>query len=532
MTTAPAGASLNGVAVANDGTADRVLAVGSNGSQPFSMHKGPTSWSTPPVPTPTGVVVNSAVLVGVDYLHEGTDGASAWAVGSYFDLYNQPHALTEYWDGSAWTLVPNPAASAYSSSKLTHVWIDASGDVWAAGWGTIVSGGDSPPTGRSTIILRWADYEWIQDTTANLGNGSELLANTTTDPAISLWAAGDYADPAAGQQTLAERIVPPTPVGVTRSYYESQVDIATHTAQGCSAARTPISGLVVLDYGQPWYDTTDGYGTRLIPPDMTATPVFARISDIEAAVGAFAAGYHDCAYNEHQQIIVVAGVNNSYSSHLNSNHGKQWAGMLKDLQATLTPMANQVALAGGIDAEPGNDFDPTYTPTANWVNGFIAGGKANLYNFGSPDTYVCRPTPAPLTPTPVLTARPWAVCDTWNTDQYYDISWGLSPQRIYALPQVYKSLNAGWWYDIARAGVDLHGAEDGVCRADGESEHQLGLQRRVARVVDCAKWRRRTFAVSLACNAHDARFRPAAVTLSKFVVADIIRYAHTEPGLN
>src|SRR5690349_19056671 len=73
--------------------------------------------------------------------------------------------------------------------------------------------------------------------------------------------------------------VPPSAPPATTSYYMESINASFYDTLGCAAGRD-VGGIVVLFFGQPWYDaTTTTYGTRLLNRNKS----FASITDIETA---------------------------------------------------------------------------------------------------------------------------------------------------------------------------------------------------------------------------------------------------------
>ncbi len=93
----------------------------------LAMHWDGHAWSVVPSPI-AGAGDNE--LDGVTAI----SGDNIWAVGGYFDVRSGRNlALIEHWDGSHWSIVPNPA-NGTRPPMLHAAAADHSGTVWAVGW--------------------------------------------------------------------------------------------------------------------------------------------------------------------------------------------------------------------------------------------------------------------------------------------------------------------------------------------------------------------------------------------------------------
>ncbi len=102
--------------------------------QPLAMHYDGRAWS--PVPTPN-LGPNYGGLSGVAAISRN----DAWVVGTSFDTSGNTQALTEHWNGHAWSVVSSPSPNPGSDS-LTGISLTSRDDgdregshkeVWAAG---------------------------------------------------------------------------------------------------------------------------------------------------------------------------------------------------------------------------------------------------------------------------------------------------------------------------------------------------------------------------------------------------------------
>jgi hypothetical protein len=234
---------LNGVAAIS---ASDVWAVGHSGDpgsiplQTLTLHWDGASWSLVPSPSPgtyNGNVLHAVAAVSAN---------DVWAVGWYQSgpTGQEGGALTLHWDGTSWTVVPNP-----SRWPLYGVTAIASNDVWAVGeqsilhwdgtsWSTVIF---PPPPGDSYQILKaisststndvWAvgysqwsyfygyryaplTYHW--DGThwsliPNAGGIDEVLSSVTAIAPNDAWAVGDNGQTQHWNGANWERVAAPYP---------------------------------------------------------------------------------------------------------------------------------------------------------------------------------------------------------------------------------------------------------------------------------------------------------------------------------
>jgi len=214
---------LNGVAAIS---ANDIWAVGHSGDpssiplQTLTMHWDGTNWSI--IPSPSPGTYNGNVLTAVAAVSTN----DVWAVGWYQSgsTGQEGGALTMHWDGTSWTVVPNP-----SRWTLYGITATSSNDVWAVGEQSILHWNGTnwsnvsfpPPPGDSYQILKgisavsandiWAvgysqwsyfygyryaplTYHW--DGTSwglvpNAGGIDEYLFGVTAIAANDAWAVGD-----------------------------------------------------------------------------------------------------------------------------------------------------------------------------------------------------------------------------------------------------------------------------------------------------------------------------------------------------
>jgi hypothetical protein len=108
---------------------------------------------------------------------------SAWAVGSATDSHNNPHALIEHWNGSAWTTARLPRLGV---SWLNGVRSATPASVWAVG--TIVV----PGKGERALILHWNGKAWSRQASPDPTKATEQLGAVRAVSPTNAWAVGQF----------------------------------------------------------------------------------------------------------------------------------------------------------------------------------------------------------------------------------------------------------------------------------------------------------------------------------------------------
>lgn len=229
----------------------------------------------------------------------------------------------------------------------------------------------------------------------------------------------------------------------TTSRYMSTVDQAQLQQLGCDQGAAAEDGVIVLNFGQPWYNGST-YGTNLFDGNAT----FVSIAQIEAAVKKFADGYWNCSPNG-PYIRLVIGTSNYHGS-TTYGHGQAWAEMVNRIQAYIeTP----TSYASQIGAGAGNDIELNWnspSATRNWVNGYTSAGSYPYYNYGA-----CEGCPTATNPG-------WIPDNGWSLEDVWFVSWGAAPAN--PLPEIYANsgVNAEQWQYVSLYAYNNHGARINV----------------------------------------------------------------------
>ena len=144
------------------------------GEHALIEHWDGSRWSVTPNPANGGSLSGVAAISPTD----------AWAVGSYFTGTSSGNrALIEHWNGKQWSIIPNPAPISSYFSGITAL---SANDVWAVG--------DTPNS--ATLIVHWDGKRWSVVPSPNPGhlapNGYNLLSSVAAVSANDVWAVGDF----------------------------------------------------------------------------------------------------------------------------------------------------------------------------------------------------------------------------------------------------------------------------------------------------------------------------------------------------
>ena len=237
--------------------------------------------------------------------------------------------------------------------------------------------------------------------------------------------------------------------------YMTTVDPTTSYAVGCRVGTAGLSGLVILDYGQP--DVHDARGNINMKGTVEGSAlsenlVFASTAQIAASVEKYLSGYYNCVHSTSKSLHVGVGTNNlplkGYRS-VTATHAKAWAQMINDLDHYLitSGYARQEYVGGAFDAEPGWG---NLADTRGWIDAYASQTHLPLYNFGSADGCPDHPND-PIRPAPPATCN-----NGWTLEDLWYVSFG-NPSARNPLPQIYLNLAAYEWYNLERYAVATHG---------------------------------------------------------------------------
>jgi hypothetical protein len=146
--------------------------------QTLIEHWNGNSWSVVPSPNPAGktyVVLNGVAAISANDI---------WAVGHAGDPSSIPlQTLIVHWDGTRWSIIPSPSPGTYNGNVLTAVTAVTRNDVWAVGWY------QSGPTGQEggALTMHWDGTQW-----SVVPNPSRwTLYGVTAISSNDVWAVGE-----------------------------------------------------------------------------------------------------------------------------------------------------------------------------------------------------------------------------------------------------------------------------------------------------------------------------------------------------
>jgi hypothetical protein len=121
--------------------------------------------------------------------------SDVWAVGNLTTATGATQALTEHWDGTAWSLVPSP--SVLESSLLGTAGVSAT-DVWAVG--SFLTSGSV----EQALFEHWNGRKWVQAKSPATPAGT-VMRGVAAVSASDIWAVGSSLNATSVSQTLIEQ---------------------------------------------------------------------------------------------------------------------------------------------------------------------------------------------------------------------------------------------------------------------------------------------------------------------------------------
>lgn len=152
-------------------------------------------WTTTPLAVSPSAATKNVQVNGI----ESVSANDAWAVGAYYEppaLFTSIGAYIQHWDGTEWTVVPNPVQD--RGAYLLAVTAVSANDVWAVG-GQDGTGGRVFP-----LIEHWDGTEWTVVPTSAAPGAAALYGVSGTGP-NDVWAVG--AQPMAGTDNVAVPLI-------------------------------------------------------------------------------------------------------------------------------------------------------------------------------------------------------------------------------------------------------------------------------------------------------------------------------------
>ena len=137
-------------------------------------HWDGSAWTVVPNPQP------SATLFAVTTL----SSSDAWAVGTDNDAPQTQRAVVEHWAGSAWNVITLPSQPG-SFAVLEDVSTSSSSDGWAVGSSV------AQDSSTRTLTYHWDGVQWTLVPSPNVGKIDRLLGVVSLSPS-DVWAVGSF----------------------------------------------------------------------------------------------------------------------------------------------------------------------------------------------------------------------------------------------------------------------------------------------------------------------------------------------------
>lgn len=217
------------------------------------------------------------------------------------------------------------------------------------------------------------------------------------------------------------------------SRYISTVNPAHHELMGCAAGQNDEQGIIILAFGQPWWNgISSEYGVLYYRSNYT----FASTTVIADAVKGFLRGYWMCA-SPVAQLKLVVGTNN-YRGATSRSHGEAWGEMITQLNVWMRSEDVPPDIADRIEVLGGNDIEMSWNSPTNtklWLEGYASRTAHHLINFGT-----CDGCPTQGYPT-------WQPSNNWTLLDIVEVNSGIARP----FPEIYlrSGINADQWYRLS-----------------------------------------------------------------------------------
>src|SRR5215216_1960186 len=146
--------------------------------QTLIEHWNGSKWSVVASPNPTGktwVVLNGVAALSANDI---------WAVGHSGDPSSIPlQTLTMHWNGAGWSIIPSPSPGTYNGNVLNAVTATSANDVWAVGWYQSGSTGQE----GGALTMHWDGTAW----TVVPNPSRRTLYGVTAISSNNVWAVGE-----------------------------------------------------------------------------------------------------------------------------------------------------------------------------------------------------------------------------------------------------------------------------------------------------------------------------------------------------
>ncbi len=223
------------------------LTSGKNNWHTLTEHWNGTGWSIVPSPS---IPSATNYLYGVAAVSTN----NVWAVGTYF-LDGGIQTLIEHWDGTTWGIVPG---SHLAEAELRGVTAISATDIWATGYYVH----QNPPYDTQALIEHWNGSQW--SVVPNPKNLASILYSVNALSTNDIWAVGYYnGPPYEDSQALVEHwngsqwsVVPnPKNLLVSRLYSITALSTSNVWAVGYSYVHQKLHPLIEHWNGTIWMIT-------------------------------------------------------------------------------------------------------------------------------------------------------------------------------------------------------------------------------------------------------------------------------------
>jgi hypothetical protein len=222
----------------------------------------------------------------------------------------------------------------------------------------------------------------------------------------------------------------------TMTHYEETTVASYYYYQGCDMGKANLSGVAVLDFGQPWHENSS-YGTNLIVSDT-----FVPDSLIAGLAENYLVGFWNCS-SPQPFLTLAIGTSNDFGW-TNYSHGVSWAQMVNQVGSWIQSKgyAIQETVAGASDIETDWTNIGNVANSLDWVNGYNAYHRWPYYDYG--DAGGC--------PTSGNGSDNGQCNNGWTQYDIWFVSWASPPAL--PLPEIYTESGsmASEWYQISLYG--------------------------------------------------------------------------------
>jgi hypothetical protein len=209
-------------------------------AQTMVQHWDGTTWSIVPSPNPNRTGTQGSYLLAI----AAASANDVWAVGRYAAAigvnYDTPifQTLIEHWDGSAWSVVSSPTPPgqidynhllAVSAASANDVWAVGISGIYTAGFGSIAQ----------TLIEHWDGSAWSVVPNPN-PSARDALIGVAAVSAHDVWTTGAWSPiDGSSTNTLTERYSDPCSTAVQLI---SVISRETHGSAGSFDINLPLIG--------------------------------------------------------------------------------------------------------------------------------------------------------------------------------------------------------------------------------------------------------------------------------------------------